>query len=188
MLYGAHAACSWCDPKSVVVCGDGVALVALTRMRVGLAQPSSAFDDRSWRKSSCVPVTGALKVNVSTDPPAGCETSPVAGETVMRSSSRLIALTGSGDCPENAASPLQGPRLIWYATLPSGNASSTPVTVTVFGVDQVFVVKFSDEGVTVPSARLLLATGIVTFELGGFPRATVKLAARPSSDVTSPCP
>ena len=50
--------------------------------------------------------------------------------------------------------------------LPSFTTSSTPVTVTVCKTFQLAAVNVSDVGDTVPSATLLLDTGMTTFAVG----------------------
>ena len=60
-------------------------------------------------------------------------------------------------------SPLvAGSVMIVYGTLPSCTASSTPVTVTVCGAFQLAVVNVTLAGLTVPSAVLLLRSGMTT--------------------------
>ncbi len=69
---------------------------------------------------------------------------------------------------------------------PSATASSTPVTVTIFGISASATVKVSEEGETVPSVRSELLRSMVTSEVGTEVRATVKVAVPPASEVTRP--
>src|ERR1051325_9344184 len=70
--------------------------------------------------------------------------------------------------------------------LPSWTWSSTPVTVTVWATFQLAVLNVRLAVETVPSAGLLLATGIATLAVGWLLRRTVKLAVPPASVVTRP--
>ncbi len=70
--------------------------------------------------------------------------------------------------------------------LPSCTWSSTPVTVTVWATFQFTAVNVRLGVETVPSAGLLLATGITTFAVGWLSRRTVNVAVPPPSVVTSP--
>src|ERR1044072_2467437 len=65
--------------------------------------------------------------------------------------------------------------------LPSWTWSSTPVTVTVWATFQLAVLNVRLAVETVPSAGLLLATGIATLAVGWVLRRTVKLAGPPGS-------
>src|SRR5260221_54340 len=69
---------------------------------------------------------------------------------------------------------------------PSATASSTPVTVTIFGISASATVKVSEAGETVPSVRSELLRSTATFEVGTDVRATVKVAVPPASEVTRP--
>src|SRR5438045_6585634 len=69
---------------------------------------------------------------------------------------------------------------------PSTTGSSTPVTVTVWGVLQFAVVNVRLAGATVPSARLPLVTGITTSATGWLVNRTVNVAVPPASVVTRP--
>src|SRR5258706_4431912 len=69
---------------------------------------------------------------------------------------------------------------------PSATASSTPVTVTVFGISASAAVNVREEGETVPSVRSELLRSMVTSEVGTEVRATVKVAVPPASEVTRP--
>src|SRR6187399_1562907 len=70
--------------------------------------------------------------------------------------------------------------------LPSANASSTPVTVTVCGMFQFAGVKVKLAGATVPSVVSLDDNGIVTFAVGAVSSLTVNDAVAPVSLVNSP--
>src|SRR2546423_10700223 len=69
---------------------------------------------------------------------------------------------------------------------PSSTKSSTPVTVTVWGVFQLAAVKVKLDGETVPSAVLPLLMGTVTFAVGWLFNTTVKVAVPPASVVVNP--
>ena len=70
--------------------------------------------------------------------------------------------------------------------LPSCTWSSTPVTVTVWAKFQFAAVNVRLAAETVPSALLLLATGITTSASGWLVSCTPKLALPPASVVTRP--
>src|SRR2546429_4741933 len=63
---------------------------------------------------------------------------------------------------------------------------STPLFGSVWGVFQLPAVKVRLEAETVPSAVLLLLSGIVTLAVGWLVRTTVNVAAPPASVVTRP--
>ena len=69
---------------------------------------------------------------------------------------------------------------------PSCTASSTPVTVTVWATFQFAAVNVRLAAETVPSAVLLLATGIATSAVGWLVSTAVNVAVPPASVVTSP--
>src|SRR4051812_6092837 len=73
-----------------------------------------------------------------------------------------------------------------YAIGPSGAESSTPVTVTVCATFQLAAVNVTDAGATVPSARLVELSGIVTFATGWLVSTIVNVAVPPASVVTRP--
>jgi len=79
-----------------------------------------------------------------------------------------------------------GSIIMEYGALPSTFVSSTPVTVTVWGEDQLDLVKMSLEGATVPSLMLFENRGMVTSAVGLVLSTTVKEAVPPDSVVTSP--
>src|SRR5262245_34877158 len=69
---------------------------------------------------------------------------------------------------------------------PSSRASSTPVTITVWGTLQLAAVKVRLAGATVPSVVSELARPIVTGADGWLVSARVNVALPPASVVTSP--
>src|SRR5215471_2553769 len=69
---------------------------------------------------------------------------------------------------------------------PSCTASSTPVTVTVCGTSQLAAVNVRLETSTLPSAGLLVVTGMTTSAVGWLPSTTVNVVWPPDSLVTSP--
>jgi len=70
--------------------------------------------------------------------------------------------------------------------LPSTTLSSTPVTVTVWGVDQSELVKVRLDGATVPSVVSEDERGMVTSAVGWELSTIVNDAVPPDSVVTSP--
>src|ERR1051325_8358971 len=73
-----------------------------------------------------------------------------------------------------------------YGRSPSWTASSTPVTVTVWGVLQSDAVKGRLDGAEVPSAASLEATATATSAVGWLVSTTVNVAVPPASVLTSP--
>ena len=73
-----------------------------------------------------------------------------------------------------------------YPTFPSSPASSSPVTVTVWGASQSPDVKVRLDWSTVPSAGLLEVTSITTSSVGSDPSTTVNCADPPDSVVSRP--
>ena len=69
---------------------------------------------------------------------------------------------------------------------PSATASSTPVAVTVWATLQLAAVNVRLTGAAVPSAVLLLDTGITTLAVGWLWSRTVNVACPPASVVTRP--
>ena len=75
---------------------------------------------------------------------------------------------------------------IEYAMSPSSTASSTPVTVTVWGISQLALVKVRLDGPTVPSVVSLELRPIVTSAIGRDVSTTVNVAVPPASVVVRP--
>ena len=75
---------------------------------------------------------------------------------------------------------------IEYATSPSSTASSTPVTVTVWGISQLALVKVRLDLLTVPSVVSLELRPIVTSAIGRDISTTVNVAVPPASVVVRP--
>jgi len=73
------------------------------------------------------------------------------------------------------------PTMTVYPQSSSGMASSTPVMVTVCGVDHVAFVNVSELGDTVPSNVLDEEIGTMTLACGGQVRRTEKVAVPPAS-------
>src|SRR5581483_8157059 len=76
--------------------------------------------------------------------------------------------------------------MIAYATEPSANASSTPVTVIVWGVAKLAGENTTWSGATVPSPVSVLDKPTVTADLGGVLRTTWNVALPPFSVVIRP--
>ena len=75
---------------------------------------------------------------------------------------------------------------IEYTTLPSATASSTPVTVTVWGISQLALVKVRLDLSTVPWVVSLELSPIVTSAMGRDISTTVNVAVPPVSVVVRP--
>ena len=99
---------------------------------------------------------------------------------------RFTTDTGAPLSPLYFASPLVAVVLTVYGWSPSSTKSSTPVTVTVWGVLQLAGVNVSVAGDTVPSAVLLLLRPMATLAVGWVLRTTVKVAVLPQEAVSRP--
>ena len=102
--------------------------------------------------------------------------------TIEARPGQILAVTGTSGAssPAYLASPLvAGSTMTVYGCAPSATLSSAPVTVTMCGAFQFALVKVKLAGLTVPSAVLLLCTGMTTSAVGWELRAMVKVALPP---------
>ena len=127
-------------------------------------------------------------VNVAL-PPASVVARPEVGLTVMPTASLSIFVTetSAGSIPAYLGSlEVAGLNTIVHVLSPSAAKSSTPVTVTIFGMFQLVGVNESAAGETAHSVVSLDETAINTLPVGWLLSTTVNVALPPASVVTSP--
>ena len=119
-------------------------------------------------------------------PSASRWSEPASSTSGGGSSSTLMSETSSGSRPEYSESPLTaGAVTMVYDTSPSSSSSSTPVTVTTWGMSQFDGVKTRLEVLRVPSVSSLEDSEIVTLAVGWRVRVTWNVPVLPSSLVFS---
>ncbi len=122
-------------------------------------------------------------------PPASLVARPESGLTRMptASLSRFLTETPTGCIPAYCGSAeAAGLNRIVQLLSPSTTESSTPVTVTCFGMRQLAGVNESAAGDTAHSVRSLDETAMDTLSFGWLLSTTLNVAAPPASVVTSP--
>src|SRR6478735_1697618 len=151
------------------VAGATVPSVTVSLERAMLTGPSG-WDLRTTVKVAVVPGVVAQVVGATVMPTLSSST--LTTDTVLVASAAYLA-----SAPEALSDTV-------YDWLPSATFSSTPVTVTVCGVDQLLAVNVSEAGATVPSLVALLEAATVTLAVGCEPSATVNVTLVPASVVS----